>query len=184
MPELPAEVAEALGPVEILVLNTGGPPLGGGARQPHEEWEAAYRSLVLAPRVLIEGVRAGHARARLGADRQRRLELDPRADPGLTLSNANRMAALGLLDTLAREVAGRRDHGQHDRDRPLRAPSGWPSNYGSLEAPSGRPPRRFRPARLGTPEEYGDLVAFVCSERAAYLTGTVIPLDGGLTRSN
>ena len=38
--------------------------------------------------------------------------------------------------------------------------------------------------RLGTPEEFGDLVAFVCSERAAYLTGTVIPLDGGLTRSS
>jgi 3-oxoacyl-[acyl-carrier protein] reductase len=38
-------------------------------------------------------------------------------------------------------------------------------------------------ARLGTPEEYGDLVAFLCSERAAYLTGAVIPLDGGLLRS-
>ncbi len=37
--------------------------------------------------------------------------------------------------------------------------------------------------RLGTPEEYGDLVAFICSERAAYLTGAVIPLDGGLLRS-
>ena len=37
--------------------------------------------------------------------------------------------------------------------------------------------------RLGRPEEYGDLVAFLCSERAAYLTGTVIPLDGGLLRS-
>ena len=38
-------------------------------------------------------------------------------------------------------------------------------------------------ARLGQPEEYGDLVAFLCSERAAYLTGAVIPLDGGLLRS-
>ena len=37
--------------------------------------------------------------------------------------------------------------------------------------------------RLGRPEEYGDLVAFLCSERAAYLTGAVIPLDGGLLRS-
>jgi 3-oxoacyl-[acyl-carrier protein] reductase len=39
-------------------------------------------------------------------------------------------------------------------------------------------------ARLGRPEEYGDLVAFVCSDRAGYLNGTVIPLDGGITRSN
>ncbi len=37
--------------------------------------------------------------------------------------------------------------------------------------------------RLGKPEEYGDLVAFLCSERAAYLTGTVIPIDGGLLQS-
>ena len=37
--------------------------------------------------------------------------------------------------------------------------------------------------RLGQPEEYGDLVAFLCSERAAYITGTVIPIDGGLLRS-
>jgi 3-oxoacyl-[acyl-carrier protein] reductase len=37
--------------------------------------------------------------------------------------------------------------------------------------------------RLGRPEEHGDLVAFLCSERAAYLTGTVIPLDGGMLRS-
>ena len=37
--------------------------------------------------------------------------------------------------------------------------------------------------RLGTPEEYGDLVAFLCSERAAYITGTSIPIDGGLLRS-
>ena len=38
--------------------------------------------------------------------------------------------------------------------------------------------------RLGQPDEYGDLVAFLCSNRAAYLTGTVIPLDGGLLRSS
>ena len=37
--------------------------------------------------------------------------------------------------------------------------------------------------RLGTPEEYGDLVAFLCSERAAYITGAVIPIDGGLLHS-
>ena len=37
--------------------------------------------------------------------------------------------------------------------------------------------------RLGLPEEYGDLVAFLCSERAAYVTGTVIPIDGGMLHS-
>lgn len=56
---LPGEVAEALGPVEILVTNTGGPPLGGALDHELEEWERAYRSLVLAPRVLAGAVVPG-----------------------------------------------------------------------------------------------------------------------------
>src|SRR4051794_19633669 len=53
---LPGEVAAALGPVDILVANTGGPPFGGALAHGLEEWEEAYRSLVLAPRVLAEAV--------------------------------------------------------------------------------------------------------------------------------
>src|SRR5688500_8583525 len=53
--KLPAEVAERLGgPVEILVTNTGGPPPGGARDRSTDEWEVAYRELVLAPRALIE----------------------------------------------------------------------------------------------------------------------------------
>jgi 3-oxoacyl-[acyl-carrier protein] reductase len=54
---------------------------------------------------------------------------------------------------------------------------------GSMEAAEAEARERVPAGRLGQPEEYGDLVAFLCSERAAYLTGTVIPLDGGLLRS-
>src|SRR5437764_11601551 len=51
---IPGEVEEQIGPVEILVANTGGPPPGGALENPPEEWEAAYTSLVLAPKVLAE----------------------------------------------------------------------------------------------------------------------------------
>src|ERR687897_255177 len=54
---------------------------------------------------------------------------------------------------------------------------------GSLEAAEERAREEVPAGRLGTPEEYGDLVAFLCSERAAYLTGATIPLDGGVLRS-
>src|SRR4051794_25964804 len=57
--ELPDEIAQQLGPVEILVTNTGGPPLGAAHDHGLEEWEQAYRSLVLAPRVLTEAVVPG-----------------------------------------------------------------------------------------------------------------------------
>ena len=54
---------------------------------------------------------------------------------------------------------------------------------GSLEAAAPMAREQVPAGRLGTPEEYGDLVAFLCSERAAYLTGTTIPIDGGLLRA-
>src|SRR5204863_9003406 len=56
---LPAEVAEALGPVEILVTNTGGPPLGGALDNSPEEWDAAYRTLLRAPQELIRAALPG-----------------------------------------------------------------------------------------------------------------------------
>ena len=54
---------------------------------------------------------------------------------------------------------------------------------GSLEAAAEMAREQVPAGRLGTPEEYGDLVAFLCSERAAYVTGTTIPIDGGLLRA-
>src|SRR3954454_16506972 len=56
---LPGEVAGALGPIEILVTNTGGPPFGGALEHELDDWEAAYRALVLAPRVLAGTVVPG-----------------------------------------------------------------------------------------------------------------------------
>jgi len=56
LPALVQEVREALGPVEILVVNTGGPPPGDPLSFSRDQWEAAYRSLVLAPMALIGAV--------------------------------------------------------------------------------------------------------------------------------
>jgi 3-oxoacyl-[acyl-carrier protein] reductase len=179
---LPGEVEEALGPIEILVTNTGGPPLGGALDNPLAEWEQAYRTLVLAPRTLIEAVlpamrERGWGRiVNVGSSSVR----EP--IPGLALSNSHRMAAIGFFKTLASEVAAEGitvntiATGRFATDR-------LASNWGSWEEMERRAHEGVPAARLGTPEEYGDLVAFLCSERAAYLTGAVIPLDGGLLRS-
>ncbi|MDX6607602.1 MAG: 3-oxoacyl-[acyl-carrier protein] reductase [Solirubrobacterales bacterium] len=179
---LPGEVAEAVGPVEILVVNTGGPPAGGALDNSLEEWEDAFRSLVLATRVLVEGVLPG-MRER-GWGRIVNVSSSSIREPiaGLALSNSNRLAALGLLETLADEVAGEGitvntvATGMFATDR-------LADRQGSLEAAEGAAEERVPARRLGRPEEYGDLVAFLCSDRAGYLTGAVIPLDGGLLRS-
>ena len=103
---LPGEIADALGPVEMLVTNTGGPPFGGALDNPLEEWQAAFRSLVLAPRVLIEEVLPGMRERGWGRIVNVSSTSIREPLPGLALSNANRMAALGLFKTLADEVAG------------------------------------------------------------------------------
>jgi 3-oxoacyl-[acyl-carrier protein] reductase len=179
MAELPGEVAATLGPVEILVINTGGPPLGAALDNDLGEWEEAYRSLVLSPRVLTEAAlpsmrdRGWGRIVNVGSSSTR----EP--IPALTLSNSHRMAAVGFLKTLAGEVAGDGitintiATGKFATDR-------LASNAGSMEKAEEAARSTVPAGRLGHPDEFGDLVAFLCSERAAYLTGTVIPLDGGL----
>jgi 3-oxoacyl-[acyl-carrier protein] reductase len=180
--ELPGEVAREVGPIEVLVLNTGGPPPGAALENSPQEWEKAFRSLVLAPRALVEAVLPGMRERGWGRIVNVSSSSIREPIPSLTLSNANRMAALGLLETLASEVAADGvtvntvATGMIATDR-LR------SMHGSLEDAQQAARERVPAGRLGTPEEYGDLVAFLCSERAAYLTGAVIPLDGGLLRS-
>jgi 3-oxoacyl-[acyl-carrier protein] reductase len=182
MEALPGEVAEALGPVEILVTNTGGPPRGGALDNPREEWEAAYRSLVLAPRTLAEATLPSMKDRGWGRIVNVASSSVKEPIPSLALSNAHRIATVGLFKTLAAEVAGDGitvntvATGRFATER-------LADNYGSLEEAERLAREQVPVARLGTPEEFGDLVAFLCSERAAYLTGAVIPLDGGLLRS-
>jgi 3-oxoacyl-[acyl-carrier protein] reductase len=179
---LPGDVAAALGPVEILVANTGGPPAGGALDHGLDEWEQAYRSLVLAPRTLAEAVVPGMRERGWGRIVNVGSNTTREPNPVLNLSNAHRMAAVGFLKTLANEVAGEGitvntvATGRFATARLVEL-------GGSLEQAEAAARSEVPAHRLGRPEEYADLVAFLCSERAAYITGTVIPIDGGLLRS-
>jgi 3-oxoacyl-[acyl-carrier protein] reductase len=179
---LPLEVAEALGSLDILVLNTGGPPPGGALDHGFEEWEEAYRSLVLAPRILAGAVVPGMRASGFGRIVNVGSTTTIEPNPALNLSNSHRMATVGFLKTLAREVAGDGitvntvATGRFATDRMAEL-------GGSIEQVEAAAREEVPAGRLGRPEEYGDLVAFLCSERAAYITGTVIPIDGGLLRS-
>ena len=179
---LPGGVGEALGPVEILVTNTGGPPYGGALDHSIEEWEEAYRSLVLAPLILATAVVPGMRERAWGRIVNVGSTSSREPIPGLSLSNAHRLAAVGFLKTLAREVAG--DGITVNTVATGRfATNRLAGEDGSLDAAEAAAREQVPARRLGTPEEYGDLVAFLCSERAAYITGAMIPIDGGLLRS-
>ncbi|MBS1678984.1 MAG: SDR family oxidoreductase [Actinobacteria bacterium] len=180
--ELPGEVEAALGPVDILVVNSGGPPMGGPFDNSLAEWEEAYRSLVLGVRVLTAGVLPGMRERRWGRIVNVGSNSTVEPIPTLAISNSVRSAAVGFLKTLAGEVAADGITvntvvtGKFATDR-------LAANEGSMEN-AERSARATVPAkRLGLPAEFGDLVAFLASDRAAYITGTAIPIDGGLLRS-
>jgi len=179
---LPGEVAEALGPIEVLVANAGGPPFGGALDHELDDWETAYRSLVLAPRVLAGAVVPGMRERGWGRIVNVGSTSTREPIPGLNLSNSHRMAAVGFLKTLAREVAADGitvntvATGSFATER-------LADDTGSLQGAEEAARTNVPAGRLGNPDEYGDLVAFLCSERAAYITGTVIPIDGGLLHS-
>ena len=179
---LPGEVAERLGPVEILVTNTGGPPVGPALDADLEEWRAAYANLILAPRLLIEGVLPAMRERGWGRIVNVGSSSTREPIPGLALSNSHRPGLVGFLRTLAREVAADGvtvndiATGRFATDR-------LAANWGGWEKMREGAAADVPAQRLGEPAEYGDLVAFLASERAGYITGTSIPIDGGLLRS-
>jgi 3-oxoacyl-[acyl-carrier protein] reductase len=184
VPSLVARVEEQLGgPVEVLVVNTGGPPAGpdplGFTR---EQWEAAYGSLVLHPMALVEHVLPGMRSRGWGRVVNVVSTSVREVIPTLMLSNAHRAATLAAWKTLAREVAG--DGVTLNSVLPGRiATDRIAQNYGSLDAAEEAARSEIPAGRLGTVEEMAAAAAFLCSARASYITGVALLVDGGLTRS-
>jgi 3-oxoacyl-[acyl-carrier protein] reductase len=102
--------------------------------------------------------------------------------PGLMLSNSHRMAAVGALKTLSRELGP--DGILLNSVAPGRiATERIASMTGTaLDELRSQPQPDIPVGRLGEPQEMGDVIAFLCSERASYVTGVNLMVDGGLTR--
>ena len=182
-PGLLAAVEADLGPVDVLVTNTGGPPGGpdplGFTR---EQWEVAYRTLVLAPMALVE--RAVPGMRERGFGRVVGVSSSAVREPisVLMLSNSHRSALLAAFKTLARDVAG--DGVTVNSVLPGRiATDRIVQMSGSREAAEEAARAQVPAGRLGTVEEFAAVAAFLCSEQASYVTGTTVLVDGGLTQS-
>jgi 3-oxoacyl-[acyl-carrier protein] reductase len=102
--------------------------------------------------------------------------------PGLQLSNANRPGLLNAFKHLAHATAA--DGVTFNAVLPGRiATDRIANNYGSIEAAQADAKTSIPAGRLGTPDELAAAAVFLCSARAAYITGQSIVVDGGLTRS-
>jgi 3-oxoacyl-[acyl-carrier protein] reductase len=185
-----ADGAARLGGIDILVTNTGGPPSGPFEAMPDEQWIAAIDSLLLSVVRLSRAV-LPHMRRRRGGRIIHVTSVSVKQPvEGLVLSNAIRGAVAGLAKTLALELA--RDHirvncvapGYTRTDRVVELAEASALREGiAAEAVQRRTEETIPMKRMGTPEEFGAVVAFLASAGGDYVTGASIQVDGGFTRS-
>ena len=163
---------DALGGVDILVTNAGGPPAGDFAsRRRLDAYRAAFELNCLSTIAMCNAAVPAMQAQRWGRVVAITSISVRQPIPDLILSNTARAGATGFLKTLAREVAAdgvtvnSLQPGLHDTERIRSLGGGDPSGI-----PAGR---------LGTAADFGAVAAFLCSEHAAFVTGAAIPVDGG-----
>ena len=170
---------DAFGGIDVVVWNGGGPPPGPAAAVTDEALTSAYE-LVLLPAIRLVRLCLPHLES---SGRGRVIAITSvtvkEPTPHLALSNALRPGLAGWLKTLAREVGPKRitvncvAPGRIDTARLAQIYPDGPSEEDIAQIPVGR---------WGAPRELGDVVCFLASERAAYVTGATIAVDGGLSR--
>ncbi len=168
--------SERLGGLDVLVTNAGGPPPGTFATTPVDAYADAIdlnlTSVVAMCKAAVPAMQAqGWGRVVAITSISVRQPI-----ANLILSNTARAGVTGFLKTLAREVAGDGitvnsiQPGYHETAR-LTAAMGHDLERVASEVPAGT---------IGDPDDFGRVIAFLCSTSAAYITGAALPVDGGV----
>jgi 3-oxoacyl-[acyl-carrier protein] reductase len=176
--------------LDILVTNAGGPPFGHFLDLPEDVWEKALRLNLLSTLHLCRETVPHMKAAQWGRIINITSFVAKQPTDGLILSNMTRPAVLGLAKSLANELAihnilvnsvcpGAFETERHlDLSRKRAQQEGMP-----LEEYIKSRAKDIPLKRNGRPEEFANLVVFLASERASYITGTAIQIDGGVIRS-
>ncbi|QRG04538.1 SDR family oxidoreductase [Xanthobacter dioxanivorans] len=185
-----AAIEAALGPVDVLVNNTGGPPPTPAGGQSPELWARSFQQMVLSVIAITDRALPGMRARKWGRIVTSTSSGVVAPIPNLGISNALRLSLVGWSKTLAREVA--RDGitanivlpGRIATDRIKFLDEQKAKREGrTVEEVSTESTGSIPVGRYGEPQEYADVVAFLASARASYLTGSVIRVDGGLIAS-
>lgn len=188
--KLIAAAAEKFGRVDVLVNNSGGPPLAKSFEATEEQWATAIqRSLLFFARMSREAL--PHMRAQKSGRIINILASTVyQPIPNLALSGATRMGVVAFAKSLADEVG--RDGilvnnvapGSLLSERMLGNVTARAKELGiSLEKMLEERAKETAIGRIGEPRELANLVAFLASGKSSYITGTTIRVDGGLVRS-
>jgi 3-oxoacyl-[acyl-carrier protein] reductase len=185
-----AAIEAEFGGVDILVNNTGGPPPTTAADVAEELWSKQFQSMVLSVIKITD-----RALPHMRKNKWGRIVTSTSSGvvapiPNLGVSNALRATLVGWSKTLAREVASQGVTANvvlpgriaTARIRSLDEARGTREKL-SLDQVMAQSIDSIPAGRYGTPEEYGDVVAFLASRRASYITGSIVRVDGGYISS-
>lgn len=183
-------VDNAIGSIDILLLNGGGPAPIAASRYDKSYWNTQIRSMFLSQIEIaahyLPAMRKRHFGRIIAVSSTSIRE----PIPNLAASNALRSALAGWAKTLATEVAG--DGVTVNVVMPGRFATERTTRLDELDAAergvdpaviAAESQREIPVGRYGTPEEFGEVVAFLASEAASYVNGVALPIDGGLSRS-
>lgn len=185
-----AEGQSVFGPIDILVTNSGGPRAGRFETLTQTDWETATRTLLTSAVTLTKAVLPGMRARRWGRILQITSIVAKQPVEGLMLSTSLRSAVIAFGRTLANEVAAdgvtvnnllpgytRTDRVAELSEMTATAEGGTPA------AVVGRWEAEIPMRRLGEPREFAALAVFLASDRASYITGQSLAVDGGWIKS-
>ena len=167
--------------IDILVTNTGGPPTGKFEELAQDQWDKAYQLLLASTTELVRGFLPGMKKRNRGRIISITSQAVKQPVDNLILSNSIRVSVVGLMKTLANELGQFNitvnnvmpGYTQTSRLKRLMENNSSIANV-TKEIPLGR---------FGKPEEFAAAVAFLASERASYITGVSLAVDGGWIKS-
>jgi 3-oxoacyl-[acyl-carrier protein] reductase len=185
-----ARAREGLGGVDVLVANVGGPPPGRFEQISDEQWKAAFEQVHMSTVRLVREALPHMRQRKWGRILTIQSSSVKQPVEGLILSNGIRPGIAGFFKTLADDVA--KDGitvnlvlpGRISTDRFRHHQTELAKTGGrTLDEQMALSARDIPAGRIGTPEEFAAMVVFLASERASYVTGSVIQVDGGLIKS-
>jgi 3-oxoacyl-[acyl-carrier protein] reductase len=184
------ETVARWGTVNILVNNAGGPPPGSFDDMTDVQWQAAFELTLLSVVRMVREVRPHMRKAGGGAIINLQSTSVKTPIDNLILSNSIRSGVIGLAKSLSLELAQDKIRvnnvlpGLIMTDRQQQVLTVWSQRLGkSLDET-----KRWREAeiplgRIGDPEDVANLIVFLASDRAGYITGVTVQVDGGMVRS-